>query len=116
MVSSVCYGLTPAQVRKACEQDGNDIQGAAWAGCRLGFYERQHCIAALSMRSLTLLRLCCVPKQECAQELARCLCEGGDQPGTEAHFRIQEIISARVCIIAANCYLLSYPVPQYVPA
>lgn len=34
--------------------------------------------------------------QECAQELARCLSEGGDQKGTEAHFRIQEIISARV--------------------
>ncbi|CAK0770229.1 hypothetical protein CVIRNUC_003746 [Coccomyxa viridis] len=33
--------------------------------------------------------------RECAQELARCLCEGGDQPGTQAHFRIQEIISAR---------------------
>ncbi|CAL5219987.1 g1925 [Coccomyxa viridis] len=33
--------------------------------------------------------------RECAQELARCLSEGGDQNGTEAHFRIQEIISAR---------------------
>ena len=42
-----------------------------------------------------------MPEQECAQELARCLCEGGDQPGTEAHFRIQEIISARVRVIAA---------------
>ena len=36
--------------------------------------------------------------KECAQELARCLAEGGDQKGTEAHFRIQEIISARVSL------------------
>ena len=57
-----------------------------------------------------------MPEQECAQELARCLCEGGDQPGTEAHFRIQEIISARVRATAACCCrLLSCPVSDYLP-
>ncbi len=34
--------------------------------------------------------------QECAQELARCLADGGERKGTEAYLRIQEIISARV--------------------
>lgn len=37
-----------------------------------------------------------LPVQECAQELARCLADGGDKKGTEAYFRIHEIISARV--------------------
>ena len=49
-----------------------------------------------------------MPGQECAQELARCLCEGGDQPGTQAHFRIQEIYfrpGARHCSLAAACFL-----------
>ncbi|EIE20867.1 hypothetical protein COCSUDRAFT_57414 [Coccomyxa subellipsoidea C-169] len=32
---------------------------------------------------------------ECAQELARCLADGGERKGTEAYLRIQEIISAR---------------------
>ncbi|CAL8467919.1 g7457 [Coccomyxa elongata] len=32
---------------------------------------------------------------ECAQELARCLADGGETPGTEANQRIHEIISAR---------------------
>ena len=40
---------------------------------------------------------CCVDcMQECAQELARCLAEGGDRKDTPAFFRIQDIISARV--------------------
>lgn len=39
---------------------------------------------------------CWVGAQECAQELARCLAEGGDKKDTPAFFRIQDIISARV--------------------
>ena len=56
-----------------------------------------------------------MPMQECAQELARCLCEGGDQPGTEAHFRIQEIISARVSDIAAGRRMLACPFLHCLP-
>jgi hypothetical protein len=40
--------------------------------------------------------------QECAQELARCLADGGDKKGTQAYLRIHEIISARVRACATS--------------
>ena len=40
--------------------------------------------------------LACVRWQECAQELAQCLAEEGDCPGTPANTRIVDIIAARV--------------------
>lgn len=56
---------------------------------------------------MTLLKSLC-PMQECAQELARCLADGGDKKGTQAYLRIHEIISARVRACATSFVLVFY--------
>ncbi len=53
------------------------------------------------------LTRCALLVQECAQELARCLADGGEKPGTDANQRIHEIISARVSVLP--CPLVCCP-------
>lgn len=50
--------------------------------------------------------------QECAQELAKCLADGGERKGTPAHFRICEIISARVSRCALTTSTRSIRTPH----